>query len=84
MADPFLLEAAGFTGRICLGLVFITAALGKLKHGRLFEGVIANYRILPRKAAGPGAWTSSAAPKANSAQGRSIAAGPAALRGRIR
>ena len=53
MTGPFLLEAATFMGRVCLGLVFVTAALDKLKHGRLFEGVIANYRILPREAAAP-------------------------------
>ncbi len=55
MVDPSLLEAAGIMGRVCLGLVFVTAALGKLKHGPLFEGVIANYRIMPRKAATPAA-----------------------------
>ena len=41
--------AVGLAGRVCVGLVFLTAALGKLRHGPVFEGVLANYRILPRK-----------------------------------
>ncbi|HEY0267506.1 MAG TPA: MauE/DoxX family redox-associated membrane protein [Rhizomicrobium sp.] len=34
-------------GRACAGLVFATAAAGKMRHWRFLEGVIANYRLLP-------------------------------------
>lgn len=33
--------------RVLVGLVFLTAALGKLRHRLEFQGVVANYRLLP-------------------------------------
>jgi uncharacterized membrane protein YphA (DoxX/SURF4 family) len=39
-------------GRACIGLVFLLAAVQKLRHWRLLPGVIANYRLLPPWAVG--------------------------------
>jgi hypothetical protein len=33
--------------RVLVALVFLTAALGKLRHRLEFQGVVANYRLLP-------------------------------------
>jgi hypothetical protein len=33
--------------RILVALVFLTAAFGKLRHRLVFQGVVANYRLLP-------------------------------------
>jgi uncharacterized membrane protein YphA (DoxX/SURF4 family) len=33
--------------RLLLALVFLTAALGKIRHRLAFQGVVANYRLLP-------------------------------------
>jgi len=48
-----LLSAAAIMGRVCLGLVFLTAAAHKLRHGAVFPAIVANYRILPRRLAAP-------------------------------
>jgi hypothetical protein len=42
-----LLASASVAGRICVGLVFVLAALQKAQHWRIFSGVLANYRLLP-------------------------------------
>jgi len=39
--------------RLLLALVFLVAGAGKLGHREELEGVIANYRVLPRALAGP-------------------------------
>lgn len=41
------LDLAALAARTCLGLVFVTAALQKLRHLSMLEGVVANYRLLP-------------------------------------
>lgn len=41
-----MLEVA-FAIRLLLALVFIFAAVGKARHRMVFEGVVANYRLLP-------------------------------------
>jgi hypothetical protein len=41
------LQIAGFAASVTVGLVFLVAALGKLRHRDLLPGVIANYRLLP-------------------------------------
>jgi len=33
--------------RVLIALVFLSAALGKIRHRLAFEGVVANYRLLP-------------------------------------
>jgi uncharacterized membrane protein YphA (DoxX/SURF4 family) len=33
--------------RVLLALVFMTAALGKVRHRLAFQGVVANYRLIP-------------------------------------
>ena len=33
--------------RVLLALVFLTAALGKIRHRTAFQGVVANYRLMP-------------------------------------
>lgn len=33
--------------RTAIGLVFLVAAIGKFRHWAVFEGVVANYRLLP-------------------------------------
>jgi hypothetical protein len=43
-----LLAASSVAGRVCVGLVFILAATQKTQHWRVFSGVVANYRLLPR------------------------------------
>lgn len=50
-----LLAAFSMAGRICVGLVFLTAAAQKVFHWRVLPGVIANYRLLPGWAVGPAA-----------------------------
>ena len=35
-------------GRVCVGLVFVLAAVQKARHWKILPGVIANYRLLPR------------------------------------
>ena len=36
------------SGRVCVGLVFVLAAVQKAQAWKLLPGVIANYRLLPR------------------------------------
>ena len=50
-----LLAAASVAGRVCVGLVFLLAAAQKASHWRILPGVIANYRLLPRKTVTPAA-----------------------------
>src|SRR5271168_4190340 len=33
--------------RTLIALVFLTAAVGKMRHWAVFQGVVANYRLLP-------------------------------------
>jgi len=33
--------------RVLVALIFLTAALGKIRHRLAFQGVVANYRLLP-------------------------------------
>ena len=42
-----LLASASVAGRVCVGLVFVLAAVQKAQHWRIFSGVLANYRLLP-------------------------------------
>ena len=48
LTAPLLLAA-----RIAVACIFLTAAVGKLRHLTVFEGVLANYRLLPRWAVAP-------------------------------
>jgi hypothetical protein len=50
-----LLTAAAEAGRVCVGFVFLLAALQKSRVWRLLPGVIANYRLLPGWAVLPAA-----------------------------
>lgn len=50
-----LLAAFSVAGRVCVGLVFLTAAAQKISHWRILPGVIANYRLLPDWAVTPAA-----------------------------
>jgi hypothetical protein len=43
-----LLAAGAVAGRVCVGLVFVLAAVQKIQHWRIFSGVVGNYRLLPR------------------------------------
>lgn len=45
----------GLAGTVGVGLVFLQAALAKLRHRELLSGVIANYRLLPAALVGPAA-----------------------------
>ena len=47
-----LFAVMAIAGRACIGLVFLLAAVQKLRHWRLLPGVIANYRLLPPWAVG--------------------------------
>jgi uncharacterized membrane protein YphA (DoxX/SURF4 family) len=51
-----LLQIAGFAASVHVGLVFLVAAIDKLRHRDLLPGVIANYRLLPAPLVGPVAW----------------------------
>jgi uncharacterized membrane protein YphA (DoxX/SURF4 family) len=51
-----LLSSAALAGRICAGLVFALAALDKMRHWRVLEGVIGNYRLLPSRLVRPAAY----------------------------
>jgi uncharacterized membrane protein YphA (DoxX/SURF4 family) len=42
--------------RTLVALIFLTAAYGKLRHGAAFQGVIANYRLLPEALVAPVAY----------------------------
>lgn len=42
--------------RTLTSLVFLTAAYGKLRHGAPFQGVVANYRLLPEAMVAPAAY----------------------------
>jgi uncharacterized membrane protein YphA (DoxX/SURF4 family) len=42
--------------RTLVGLIFLTASIGKLRHWTELHGVIANYRLLPDILAGPAAY----------------------------
>ena len=48
-----LLATASVAGRVCVGLVFVLAAAQKAQHWRIFLGVVANYRLLPRALGAP-------------------------------
>jgi len=45
---PELLATLSEAGRVCVGLVFLLAAVQKAGHWKILSGVIANYRLLPR------------------------------------
>ena len=53
MQTTGLLFAIDLAGRVCLAIVFVTAAAGKLQHAEVLEGVVANYRLLPAKLVRP-------------------------------
>ena len=42
--------------RTLISLVFLTAAYGKLRHGAPFQGILANYRLLPDAMVAPAAY----------------------------
>lgn len=50
-----LLTTVSVAGQVCVGLVFLVAAVQKAAHWRILPGVIANYRLLPRWAVSPAA-----------------------------
>jgi hypothetical protein len=43
-----LLATLSEAGRVCVGLVFLLAAVQKAGHWKILSGVIGNYRLLPR------------------------------------
>jgi Methylamine utilisation protein MauE len=46
MTSPALAEVT-IAIRTLIGLVYLAAAIGKMRHWEVFQGVIANYRLLP-------------------------------------
>jgi hypothetical protein len=50
-----LLTVAAEAGRVCIGIVFLLAAVQKARAWRLLPGVMANYRLLPGWAVLPAA-----------------------------
>src|SRR5271165_909367 len=42
--------------RTLIALVFLTAAIGKMRHWAVFQGVVANYRLLPDALGAPFAY----------------------------
>jgi hypothetical protein len=63
---------AGIAARILIALVFLGAAIGKMRHWTIFEGVVANYRLLPRALVAPAAY---ALPPLEAAIGAALATG---------
>ena len=53
MMIPGVLPEAGIAIRVMTSLVFASAAVGKMTHWLAFEGVVANYRLLPESAVRP-------------------------------
>lgn len=53
MADSLGLDIVGLAASIGVGLIFVTAGSAKIRHRALLEGVVANYRILPRRLVAP-------------------------------
>lgn len=52
MMDPSIALA----GRVLGTLVFAAAVRGKIRHRHELAGVVANYRLLPERVAGPAGW----------------------------
>lgn len=53
---PALVDAVALIGRVAtagVGIVFLVAAVDKLRHRALLPGVIANYRLLPETMVAP-------------------------------
>ncbi len=50
-----LVQTAGLAASICAGLIFLVAAVAKLRHRDVLPGVIANYRLLPDALVAPAA-----------------------------
>lgn len=50
-----LILTLGSAAAVCAGLVFVLAAVGKLRHAAVFPAVVANYRLLPAAAVAPAA-----------------------------
>lgn len=42
------MNAISLAIRVLVALIFLTAALGKIRHRLVFQGVVANYRLLPQ------------------------------------
>jgi uncharacterized membrane protein YphA (DoxX/SURF4 family) len=55
MTSPALSEVT-MAIRTLMALVFLTAAVGKMRHWTVFQGVIANYRLLPTSLVAPFAY----------------------------
>lgn len=53
MATTTLLFVIGVAARVCLAIVFVMASIGKLQHLAVLEGVVGNYRLLPRRLVRP-------------------------------
>lgn len=52
-ALPSGMAVLGLAASLGLGLVFVTAALAKLRHRDLLPGVVGNYRLLPEALVAP-------------------------------
>jgi uncharacterized membrane protein YphA (DoxX/SURF4 family) len=50
-----ILTIVALAGRVCAGLILVTAAAQKFGHWRILSGVISNYRLLPRMLVAPAA-----------------------------
>jgi Methylamine utilisation protein MauE len=55
-AAPAMTEVA-LAIRILVSLVFLTAAIGKMRHWSAFQGVVANYHLLPDRLVRPAAYS---------------------------
>jgi hypothetical protein len=58
--------------RTLIALVFLGAAIGKMRNWRIFQGVVANYRLLPQVLVGPVAY---ALPPVEAAIGATLSTG---------
>lgn len=56
MHTPSAMTEVALAIRVLVSLVFLTAAYGKLRHWTAFQGVVANYRLLPEALVTPVAY----------------------------
>ena len=56
MHTPSAMTEVALAIRVLVSLVFLTAAYGKLRHWTAFQGVVANYRLLPQGLVAPVAY----------------------------
>jgi Methylamine utilisation protein MauE len=55
-ADPGVVQDLSYAVQLAAGAVFVTSLVPKLRHPRRFAAIVADYELLPRRAAAALAW----------------------------